>query len=112
VLLAAANTRPTAKTVCYGFSVVYLIVFLWGLIDGNNVFGVFPINPPDNVLHLVLALAAALCAYVSPTTKGQQRRRRQAKQARRHPEAVVNDGSSQPAAQSSSPAPLPPRDAA
>ena len=83
VLLAAANTRPTAKSVCWGFAVVYFIVVLWGLIDGNNVFGVFPINAPDNVLHLVLAIAAALCAYVSPTTKGQQRERRRARTARR-----------------------------
>src|SRR5919202_1817275 len=51
VLLAAANPRPTAKSVCWAFAGVYLIVFLWGLIDGNNVFGLFPINPPDNVLH-------------------------------------------------------------
>jgi hypothetical protein len=83
VLLAAANTRPTAKTVCWAFAVVYFLVFLWGLIDGNNVLGVFPINPPDNVLHLVLAIAAGLSAYMSPTTKGQQRDRRRAKLARR-----------------------------
>jgi hypothetical protein len=82
-LLAAANTRPTARTACWAFSGVYLIVFLWGLIDGNTVFGLFPINPPDNVLHLILALAAALCAYVSPLTKGQQRERRRARTARR-----------------------------
>jgi Domain of unknown function (DUF4383) len=83
VLLAAANTRPTARSVCWAFAVVYGIVFLWGLIDGNNVLGVFPINPPDNVLHLVLAIAAGLCAYVSPTTRGQQRERRRARVARR-----------------------------
>jgi hypothetical protein len=110
VLLAAANTRPTAKTVCYGFAVVYLIVFVWGLIDGNNVFGVFPINPPDNVLHIVLALAAALCGYVSPVTKGRQRERRQARKARRHPETV--SAGSEPAGSSSArPASQAPRDA-
>jgi len=83
VLLAAANTRPTAKTVSWAFGAVYLVVFLWGAIDGNNVLGVFPVNPADNVFHLLLALAAWLCAYVSPTTKGQQRERRRAKLARR-----------------------------
>lgn len=95
VLLAAANTRPTAKSVSWAFAGVYLIVFLWGLIDGNNVLGLFPINPPDNVLHVILALAAGLCAYVSPVTKGQQRRRRQARRARRHRQEPVSAESSE-----------------
>ena len=86
VLLAAANARPTAKTMCWAFGAVYFIVFLWGLIDGNSVFGVFPVDPADNVLHVLLALAAWLCAYVSPTTKGQQRERRRTKLARRRSE--------------------------
>src|SRR3954449_44971 len=76
LLLAAANYRPTAKTVAYAFGAVYGFVCLWGLIDGNEVFNLFPVNPADNVLHLILAAAAILCAYVSPTTKGQQRARR------------------------------------
>src|SRR3954452_24607955 len=83
VLLAAANTRPTAKTVALAFGVVYGIVALWGLIDGDEVFNVIPVNPADNVLHLFLAAAAILSAYVSPTTKGQQRERRRAKIGRR-----------------------------
>jgi hypothetical protein len=79
VLLAAANTRPTAKTVAFGFGVVYGFVTLWGLIDGDEVFNLIPVNPADNVLHLILSAAAILCAYVSPTTKGQQRSRRRAR---------------------------------
>src|SRR4051794_38293394 len=46
VLLAAANTRPTAKTIAIAFGVVYAFVALWGLIDGDEVFSLFPINPP------------------------------------------------------------------
>ena len=111
VLLAAANTRLTARTVCWAFGAVYLVVFLWGLIDGNNVFGVFPINPADNVLHLVLALAAWLCAYVSPTTKGQQRDRRRAKVARRRSkddDAGRQDFIAKTRQEASSPPPPPP----
>jgi hypothetical protein len=76
LLLAAANTRPTAKTVAMAFGVVYGLVTLWGLINGDSVFGLIPVNGADNLLHLFLSAAAILCAYVSPTTKGQQRERR------------------------------------
>src|SRR3954454_8505292 len=76
LLLAAANYRPTAKTVAMAFGVVYGLVTLWGLIDGDSVFGLIAINGADNVLHLFLSAAAILSAYVSPTTKGQQRQRR------------------------------------
>src|SRR5687767_11071890 len=37
VLLAAANTRPSAKTVAIGFGFVYGIVALIGLISGDDV---------------------------------------------------------------------------
>lgn len=83
LLLAAANTRPTAKTVAYVFGAAYAFVTLWGLVDGDEVFDLFPVNPADNVLHLVLAAAAILCAYVSPVTKGQQRSRRRARVERK-----------------------------
>src|SRR3954462_4143630 len=73
LLLAAANYRPTAKTVAMAFGIVYGLVTLWGLINGDSVFGLIPVNGADNVLHLFLSAAAILCAYVSPTTKGQQR---------------------------------------
>src|SRR3954451_11219650 len=76
LLLAAANYRPTAKTVADAFGAGYGFVCLWGLVDGDEVFNLFPVNPADNLLHLFLAAAAILCAYVSPTTKGQQRDRR------------------------------------
>src|SRR4051794_13253592 len=87
VLLAAANTRPTAKTVALAFGVVYGLVTIWGLIDGDEVLNVIPVNPADNVLHLFLAAAAILSAYVSPTTKGQQRDRRREKVGRKRGKA-------------------------
>src|SRR3954452_15956845 len=91
LLLAAANTRPTAKTVAIAFGAVYTLVALWGLVDGDEVFNLFPINGPDNVLHLILAAAAFLAAYVSPTTKGQQRDRRREKVARKRGKTEESD---------------------
>lgn len=75
VLLAAANTRPTAKTVAIGFGFVYGIVFLIGLIQGDEVLGIIPVNGADHVLHFLLASAGVAAGLASATTKGGQRRR-------------------------------------
>src|SRR3954452_22358202 len=76
ILLAAANYRPTAKTVAYLFGAVYGFVCLWGLVDGDEVFNLFPVNPADNLLPLSRAAAPTLGAYVPPATKNRQRARR------------------------------------
>jgi hypothetical protein len=76
LLLAAANTRPTARAIAFGFGALYGFVTLWGLVDGDEVLNLIPVNPADNLLHLFLAVAAIVCAWRSPTTAGQQRRRR------------------------------------
>jgi hypothetical protein len=34
------------------------VVTVIGLIDGNDVLGLIPINPADNVLHILLTIAA------------------------------------------------------
>jgi hypothetical protein len=92
LLLAAANYRPTAKTVAYVFGAVYGFVALWGLVDGDEVFNLIPVNPADNLLHIFLSAAAILCAYVSPTTKGQQRDRRARKRGVKEIDAPVTGG--------------------
>jgi hypothetical protein len=93
LLLAAANTRPTAKTIAMAFGIVYGLVTIWGLIDGTSVFGLIAINGEDNVLHVVLSVAAIACAYFSPTTKGQQRGRRREKETRRREKAEAKERS-------------------
>ena len=64
LLLLAGSRRPgSARTVCLLFGLTYGAVTLIGLIDGDTVLGLFPVNPADNVLHVglsVLALAFAL----------------------------------------------------
>ena len=87
LLLAAANTRPTARAVAFTFGVVYGFVTLWGLVDGDEVFNLLPVNPADNLLHLFLSAAAVVCAWQSPTTAKQQRARRG---DRRRPDAPDN----------------------
>jgi len=41
-------------------------VTLWGLIDGEDIlFGVAPINPADNILHLLIAIAGIAAGLAS-----------------------------------------------
>jgi Domain of unknown function (DUF4383) len=63
LLLAGARRPGSARTVCLIFGITYGLVTLIGLIDGDTVLGLIPVNPADNVLHIgltVLALAFAL----------------------------------------------------
>lgn len=65
LLLSAFAKRKSAKTIALVFGVVYLLVTIIGLIDGNDVLGLFPVNGPDNVLHLLLGLGAIGAALAS-----------------------------------------------
>jgi hypothetical protein len=65
VLLAAAPKRASAKTVAIAFGVVYGIVTIIGLVNGNDVLGLFPVNPADNVLHIALTLLGLYCGFTS-----------------------------------------------
>ncbi|HEX2087049.1 MAG TPA: DUF4383 domain-containing protein [Solirubrobacteraceae bacterium] len=67
VLLAAAAKRVSAKTVALLFGIVYGAVALIGLIDGETVLGLLPVNPADNVLHIALAAVGILAAIASDT---------------------------------------------
>ena len=44
---------------------IYGVVTLIGLIDGKDVLGLLPVNPADNVLQIVLTVAA-LAAGLAP----------------------------------------------
>ena len=54
--LALWRSVSGARSYALGFGAVYLIVTLWGFIDGNDVLGLIPVNAADNVLHLLIAL--------------------------------------------------------
>jgi hypothetical protein len=62
-LLALAGRHRTARTAALSFAAIYAVVTVIGLIDGHDVLGLIPVNPADNVLHILLtgaALAAGL----------------------------------------------------
>ena len=67
LLLASSAKRTSAKTVALLFGIVYGIVALIGLIDGETVIGLIPVNPADNILHIALAAAGILAALASDT---------------------------------------------
>ncbi len=65
-LLLAVAGRGTAKAVALAFAFVYIVVTIIGFLDGNDVLGVIPVNPADNVLHAAIAAVGLLAALVSP----------------------------------------------
>jgi Domain of unknown function (DUF4383) len=65
LLLLAGSRRPgSARTVCLLFGLTYGVVTLIGLIDGETVLGLFPVNPADNVLHIGLTALALAFAFM------------------------------------------------
>ena len=65
LLLAASPKRASAKTVAIAFGLVYGIVTIIGLIDGETVLGLIPVNPADNVLHIGLSLLGLITGFMS-----------------------------------------------
>ncbi len=51
--------------------VVYAVVFIIGLIQGNTVLGLFVVNGADHILHLVIA-AAGLGVYFAVTSRSRR----------------------------------------
>jgi hypothetical protein len=65
VLLAASPRRASARAVALAFGVVYGLVAIIGLIDGEDVLGLIPINSADNVLHIALAALGIITGLIS-----------------------------------------------
>jgi hypothetical protein len=63
--LALWRSVSGAKSFALGFGLVYLIVTIWGFVDGNDVLGLIPVNGADNVLHLLIALAGIAAGLAS-----------------------------------------------
>jgi Domain of unknown function (DUF4383) len=61
-LLALMGRHQTARTAALAFGAIYGVVTVIGLIDGKDVLGLFPVNPADNVLHILLTMAAFAAA--------------------------------------------------
>jgi hypothetical protein len=61
-LLALMGRHATARIAALCFGAIYGVVTLIGLIDGTDVLGLLPVNPADNILHLLLTVAAFAAA--------------------------------------------------
>jgi hypothetical protein len=64
-LLARSGKHRTARTAALAFGGIYAVVTVIGLIDGHDVLGVLPVNPADNVLHILLTVTALAVGLVS-----------------------------------------------
>jgi uncharacterized protein DUF4383 len=71
-LLALSGRHATARTAALAFGAIYGVVTIIGLVDGKDVLGLFPVNPADNVLHILLT-AAAFAAALVPWREGARR---------------------------------------
>jgi len=65
VLLVASPKRASARAVAIGFGLVYGLVAIIGLIDGEDVLGLIPINSADNLLHIALAVLGIITGLIS-----------------------------------------------
>jgi Domain of unknown function (DUF4383) len=67
--LALAGSRSGARLFALGFGAVYLVVTVWGFVDGSSVLGLLTVNTADNFLHLSIAavgLGAGLASSAEP----------------------------------------------
>jgi hypothetical protein len=70
-LLAMMRRHDTARLAALSFGAIYGVVTIIGLIDGNDVLGLFPVNAADNVLHIILTVAA-FAAGLAPLRDGRR----------------------------------------
>ncbi len=73
-LLLMAAKPATAVTGALAFGLVYVVVTVWGFIDGNDIATIAPVNAPDNFLHLALAVVAILVGVSAGGLIGSARR--------------------------------------
>lgn len=64
--LAVMGSASGSRAYALGFGVVYGIVTLWGLIAGDNVLGLIPVNFADHLLHLGIAALGIGAGLASP----------------------------------------------
>jgi hypothetical protein len=84
LLLVASPNGPLAATAAIAFGLVYVLVTVWGFVDGNDVFALIPVNTADNFLHLALTVTALFAGFASRglmTTGAAHRARREQRPA-------------------------------
>jgi Domain of unknown function (DUF4383) len=66
-LLAVRGAPWRARAGTVAFGLVYAVVAVWGLITGDSVFGIVPVDRADNILHVALAVLALVAGAASPS---------------------------------------------
>jgi len=64
-LLLMSRRHAQARTGALAFGAIYGVVAVIGLIDGHDVLGIIPVDPADNVLHVLLAGSALAVGLIS-----------------------------------------------
>src|SRR5215216_2249036 len=72
-LLLMSSRHARARTGALAFGAIYGLVALIGLIDGHDVLGIIPIDPADNVLHVLLAGSALAVGLLSDRDRRDER---------------------------------------
>ena len=74
VLLLGFAKHGLARTLAIAFGVVYAVLLVLGLVNGNDILGFVPVNVADNVLHGVLALLGLGAGLLSTKERHERRR--------------------------------------
>lgn len=82
-LLALMGRHHIARVAALSFGAIYGVVTVIGLVDGKDVLGLFPVNPADNVLHLLLT-AGAFAAALAPAPEAARGEPTRSRDARLH----------------------------
>jgi Domain of unknown function (DUF4383) len=64
-LLAMMGRQDITRVAALSFGAIYGVVTIVGLVGGEDVIGLFPVNAADNVLHILLR-GAAFAAGLAP----------------------------------------------
>ena len=75
LLLIGAVNGPLAATIATAFGVVYGAVTVLGLVDGEDILNLLPINTADNILHIALTVTALVVGLASGGLMAAARRR-------------------------------------
>ena len=72
-LLLMSSRHARARAGALAFGAIYGLVAVIGLIDGHDVLGIIPIDPADNVLHVLLAGTGLAIGLISDRTRDHER---------------------------------------
>lgn len=70
VALAVSSSDKGAKWYFIVFGVVYALVTVLGFVSTGKVLGLIHVNMADNILHLVIALAALVIGFTAKVGMG------------------------------------------